>query len=456
VLALIVALLLVQVSIPWFRTFTDKQFEQPLNSPIVWLIMGSTLVVSFLLNGLYPAAILSSFKPLNVFRGKNLMNFKDSGLRRVLVVIQFTISVVLIIGTLVIYLQLRYMQKTDLGYNKSQVFSFTFPWWKIKGVDFKNSGDMLRTVKQELKGQSAIAEIAMAGSGIVNFDNQSSGSFDWTGRPKDFNPALAPLEADPDFQHMMHLKLKEGRWFNNEKSDTHNVLVNETAIKELHLQKPIIGQRFMHQGDTGVIVGVLKDFHFKSLHEKIGPMLISNGTGSGLYIKTAPGNTAAAIAAVEKVWKRFFPGDPFTYDFLDESYNNLYKTEQQASLLITLFAGIAILVSALGLLGLATFAAEQKVKEIGIRKVLGASVQHIVSLLSKDFVKMVIIASFIAFPIAWWAMNKWLQGFAYRIDFSWWIFLLAAGIALLIAILTVSVQSVKSALANPVKSLRSE
>lgn len=455
-LAVAFALCLVEIGLPWFKTFTDKDFGQPFSSPIILAIVGGTLVVSFLLNGLYPAILLSSFQPIKVFRGKSMLNFKDTGLRRLLVVVQFTISVVLIVGTLVIYNQLRFMQNIDPGYNRSQVFEFAFPWWKIKGVDYKKSDQLLTTVKNELKLQSSTANVAMAGIGLVDFTNSSSGSFDWAGRPKDFNPTFAPLQADPDFQRLMQIKIKEGRWFNPGPGDEHNVLLNETAVNLIHLHGSVLGQRFIHNGDTGTIVGVVYDFHYRSLHDKIGAMVISDQAGSGFYIKTRPGSTAAAIASAQKVWKNFFPNEPFDYQFLDESYNNLYKTEQQSSLLITLFAVIAILVSAMGLLGLAAFAAEQKIKEIGIRKVLGATVRHIVSLLSVDFVKMVVIASIIAFPIAWWAMNKWLQGFAYRINLSWWIFVLAAGIALIIALLTVSYQAIKAAVANPVKSLRSE
>ena len=455
-LAVVLATAIVQLSLPWFSSFTDKAFLHPFLSPMVWLIVGITLLTSFLLNGLYPAILLSSFRPLNVFRGKTMMNFKDAGLRRFLVVLQFTISVILIVGTLVIYRQLRYMQNVDLGYNKSQVFSFNFPWFKLKGYDFKNRSSILNTVKQELKQQGAIADLSLASNGIVDFGSQSSGNFDWTGRPKDFNPSIAPLSVDYEFQHLMQLKIKEGRWFNTEKSDTHNVLLNETAVQVLNIRKPIIGQRFIHKGDTGVVIGVVKDFHYRSLHDKIGPMLISADPGSCFYIRANAANTGAAVAAANKIWKEYFPDVPFSYDFLDEAYNNLYKSEQQSSALIALFAGIAILVSALGLLGLAAFAAEQKVKEIGIRKVLGASVQHIVALLSVDFLKMVVIASIIAFPIAWLAMKKWLQGFAYRVDLSWWIFVSAACIALLIAIITVSYQAIKAAIANPVKSLRSE
>ncbi|MGZ3751123.1 MAG: ABC transporter permease, partial [Mucilaginibacter sp.] len=246
-------------------------------------------------------------------------------------------------------------------------------------------------------------------------------------------------------------------WFNEGVADGKNVLLNETAVKLINLKGNVIGQRFIHQGDTGVIIGVVKDFHYKSLHEKIGAMIIANGGITGtVYMKSSPGNTQAAIAAAQKVMAKFAPNDPFEYHFLDDTYDSLYHSEQQSSVLIALFAGIAILVSALGLLGLAAFAAEQKVKEIGIRKVLGASIQNIVSLLSVDFLKMVVIASIIAFPIAWWAMNKWLQDFAYRISLSWWIFVIAAIIALVIALVTVSLQAIKAAVANPVNSLRSE
>jgi len=455
-LALVLCILMIQLSLPWFKSFTNEEFEAPLISVTSWAIIGATLLISFLLNGLYPAALLSSFNPMNVFRGKSLLRFKDTGLRRALVVIQFTISVILIVGTLVISFQLRYIEKIDLGYDRSQVFSFNFPWWKIKGMDFKKSDVVLQTVKNELKRQSAIADISMASADLVDFGSMSSGSFDWAGRPKDFEPSFAPLNADHDFQRMMRLKIKEGRWFNTGNADRHNVLLNETAVQLIHLPNPLIGQRFVHQGDTGVIIGVVKDFHYRNLHEKIGPMVISANGGNGFYIKTRPGNVTAAITAAQEVWNKFFPDAAFEYTFLDGKYNSLYKKEQQSSVLISLFAGIAILVSALGLLGLAAFAAEQKIKEIGIRKVLGARVRHVVSLLTIDFLKMVVIASMIAFPIAWWAMNKWLQGFAYRISLSWWIFLLAGSTALLIAIITVSTQAIKAAIANPVKSLRSE
>jgi len=456
-MALVLCLLLVQLSLPWFRAFTDKQFTQPLTSLVIWVIIGTTLLVSFLLNGLYPAALLSSFQPLNVFRGRALLNFKDALLRKSLVVVQFTISVVLIIGTLVIYKQLNFVEKIDLGYNKSHIFEFELPR-KVWGKQYGQENNILITIKNELKRQGSIADVTMSNGPIVNFQNSSSGSVDWPGRPKDFEPFVSPLEVDQNFAKMMNLKVVEGRWFNTDKSDERNMLLNETAVQMLHLRKPVVGQRFIQREDTGVIIGVVKDFHYKSLHDKIGAMIIAEEPGKqgSFYIKTQAGSTPAAIAAAKKVWDKYVPGEPFKFDFLDETYNNLYKSEQKSSILVTLFASIAIFVSALGLLGLAAFAAEQRVKEIGIRKVLGASVKHIVSLLSINFVKMVIVASLIAFPISWWAMNKWLQEFSYRINLSWLIFAGGAGIALLIALVTVSVQSVKAAVANPIKSLRNE
>lgn len=456
-IAVVLSLALVQTSMPWYREFTGKQFADPVSLILVWQIVGFTLLISFILNGLYPALLLSSFSPLNVFRGRSVLSFKDSVLRKTLVVVQFTISVVLIIGTMVIYRQLNYVQNVDLGFNKAHVFTVDVPWKALGKNPWKNGPAILQSIKHEMKQQSAVAEVSLAQGELVNFSNQSSGNFDWPGRPKGFEPSFAPLQADEDFQRMMGLKLKEGRWFNGSPADKHNVLLNETALKLIGLKGDPIGQRFVHNRDTGIIIGLVKDFHYRSLHDKIGPMLIDNrGFTTTVYVKTSPGNEQKVIAAAQMVIAKFAPDQPFEYHFLDDTYDKLYHSEQQSSVLITVFAAIAILVSALGLLGLAAFAAEQKVKEIGIRKVLGASIQHIVKLLSIDFLKMVLIASIVAFPIGWWAMNKWLQDFAYKIDLSWWIFITAGMIALAIALITVSAQAIKAAVANPVKSLRSE
>lgn len=331
---------------------------------------------------------------------------------------------------------MRFIENIDLGYDRSQVFTVNIP---------HNVPSVADEMKQELKRNSAVADIAL-GKYLVDDGNKAALGFDWGGRPKDFNLTFTPFSADKDFQRVMKLKIADGRWFNGSARDKHNVVLNETAVRLTGLHKPYIGQRFVHFRDTCIVIGLVKDFHYASLHDQIGPVIISNDENwFYAYVKTAPGRTADAIAAAQKVMHQLTPDEPFEYHFVDDDYNKLYRSERQSSILISLFAGIAILVSALGLTGLATFAAEQKVKEIGIRKVLGASVQHIMSLLAVDFVKMVFIANVIAVPIAWWATSKWLENIAYRISLAWWIFALSGAAALAIALITISFQTVKAA-----------
>lgn len=457
-IALLLAIVLIQLSMPGFNSITEKNFALPATSLTAWSILIGTLFVCFLVNGIYPALLLSSFQPLNVFKGKNALSINDAGFRKILVVVQFTISVVLIIGTIVIYRQLNYLENKDLGYSRAHVFSMSIPW-NVLGFDDKKRAAILSSVKNELRQQGSISDVSTASvQSFFDNDNLSSGNFDWEGRPKDFEPSFATLSADDHFQQMMHLKMKEGHWFNADGSDRHNVILNETAIKQMNMRLPVIGQRFKFKGDSGFVVGVVKDFNFQSLHEKIAPMIINNDVdwSGSFYMKTAPNSTKAAIGAAQNVWKKFVANEPFEYSFLDDGYDKLYRAEQRSSLLVTIFSVIAVLLSGMGLLGLVTFAAEQRIKEIGIRKILGASIQSIIKLLSADLLKMVLIASILAFPIAWWAMDKWLQDFAYRIDISWWIFLSAAGVALLVALITISIQAIKAAIANPVNSLRSE
>jgi len=457
-LSLLFAILFIQICLPWFNQVTEKHFVQPLTSGPTWLILLGTLVVCFVFNGIYPAVLLSSFKPLSVFKGRTLLSFKDGGIRKALVVLQFGISVMLIISTMIIYRQLNFMQKADLGYKREHVFVMTIPW-QVLGLDDKIRESKLISIANELKQQSMIGEVSRsANDAFFNNSNKVSGSMDWEGRPQDYKPSVSTISADEKFQHMLSLKMADGHWFDKNGSDQHNVILNETAVKQLGIHKPVIGQRFKFNGDSGIVAGVVKDFNFRSLHEKIGPMVINNHTdwARSFYIKTTPGNAAAAIRIAQNVWNEFVPDQPFDYSFIDDGYNKLYHAEQRSSTLIAAFAIIAILISAMGLLGLAAFAAEQRVKEIGIRKVLGASVQNIIGLLSAEFLKTVLIANIVAFPVAWYMMNKWLQDFAYRTNISWWIFAVAACIALLIALITVSIQSIKAALANPVNSLRSE
>jgi len=417
----------IKLCLPILNELTDKQFTLSFLSVKMWQIISVTLLVALLLNSIYPAILLSSFEPLNVFRGITVLAIKDTYLRKGLVVLQFTISVILIASTFIIYRQMVFIQQSDPGYNRSQVLSFALPF----SMRREKRVDLMETFKQELLAQSSIESVIAVNQPLVNLGSMCTECADWEGRNPTFNPQLAQLSTDDDFFKTMQPQMLEGRWFQKDRTtDKHNFILNETAIKELNIKKPIIGQPFIFKGDTGQIVGVVKDFNYKSLHEKIGPLVIFNNNlwHSYLMVRIAPKNTAAGLAAIENIWKKHLEDTPIEYHFLDDSFNELYKADQQTANLILGFAVIAVFISALGLFGLAMFTAERRTKEIGIRKVLGASISSIITLLSTEFVRLVIIASILAFPIAWWA----------------------------IALLTVSFQAIRAAVANPVESLRSE
>ncbi|MFT3934367.1 MAG: ABC transporter permease [Chitinophagaceae bacterium] len=453
VTALITTLLLMQVCLPMFNAITEKHFSLALTSAALWKLLGATLLATIVLNSIYPALLLSSFKPLNVFRGATVLKVKDASFRKSLVVLQFTFSIILIACTIIIYRQMQFVQKSNPGYNRSQVLSFRLPY----NIDRSNRESIVRTMKQDLLSQSGIEAVSVSNQSAVNVGSACTECADWAGRDTSYNPKIAQLSTDADFQKTMQLQMKEGRWF-RDGADKKNIILNETAVKNFRLQQPVIGQWFVFKGDTGQVIGVVKDFNYKSMHEKMGALVVFNNA-SWQYqfsVRMAGKNAAQTIPAIERIWKKNIAGSPFEHIFLDDTFNELYKQDQQTSYMVLIFAAIAILVSAMGLFGLAAFAAEQRTKEIGIRKILGASIAGITALLSKDFIKLVGIAIVIASPVAWWAMNKWMQNFAYHISISWWMFVAAGALALLIALFTISFQSVKAAMANPVKSLRTE
>jgi putative ABC transport system permease protein len=456
--ALCITLLLLQLLLPAFKAIAEKDFELTLSSIAMWKVLIGTLLFATVLNGIYPAVLLSSFKPLAVFRGVNILNLRDGAVRKGLVVFQFALSMILIVGTIVIYQQLNFIQTTNPGYNVSQVMSIQIPYQTIESLDDKGRQTFFAAMRKDLQSQSGIAAVCEGSNEIVNITGASSGNADWDGRDTTFNPTIARFSADAAFKDMFNLQMVQGRWFDGSKADEHNYILNETAANEFNLHKPWIGQRFTWGGDTGQIIGVVKDFYYKSMHEKIGSMVITHQEegASYFFIKTYPSNFRQAISAAEKVWTKYIQSQPFTYTFLDDSFDILYKSDIKTSRLIFIFSIIAVIVSALGLFGLAAFTAERRTKEIGIRKVLGASITHIVNMLSKDFVVLVLIAILIASPLAWLLMNEWLQDFAYRINISVWIFISAGVLAVFIAILSVSIQAMKAAIANPVKSLRTE
>jgi len=451
-ISLIATIFLIQICLPIFNQLTEKNFLLPLSSIGLWQILGITLLSATLLNSIYPALLLSSFKPLNVFRGITLLKTKNGTFRKSLVVLQFTVSVILIAGTIIIYKQMQFVQNNNPGYSRSQIVYFTLPYT----ISQEKKGSIMQAMKQDLLSQSAVEAVTTSNQPIANMRSSCSGCADWAGHDTSYNPRIAQLSADADFQKTMQLQMKEGRWFRNDVADKHGFILNETAVKDFKLRSPVIGQTFIFKRDTGQVIGIAKDFTYKTMHEKIGPMVVFNNANwqNHFSVRAAPKSASIVLASIKNIWRKYVPESPLEYSFLDDTFNNLYKEDQQSSFLILVFAVIAVIISALGLFSLAAFEAEQRTKEIGIRKVLGATVAGITRLLSKDFIKLVCIAILIASPIAWWAMNKWIQNFAYRISLSWWIFLLAGMIAVLIALITVSFQSIKAAVANPVKSLR--
>ncbi len=458
-ISLLITIALVRLSLPLFNNLTGKTFADPLTSPAMWKIVGITLLTATALNGIYPAILLSSFNPLNVFRGFSILKFKDVYLRKSLVVLQFTFSIMLIIGAIIIQHQLRYIQNTNPGYDRSQVFSFRLPWSMFRHDTAGARATILTGIRQDLLAQTSVAGVSMASQSLVYLQSTNSGSADWEGHDTSYKPTVNQLSADEDYQQLFHIQMKEGRWFRPaDPMDKHNFILNETAVNDFKMRQPVLGQRFIFQRDTGTIIGIVKDFHYASLHTRIGPLVMFDRDNwrSTFYVKTQPGKAAQALATARTLMQRYNPGRPFIYSFLDDEFENLYRADQKLSTLILVFSVIAIIISCMGLFGLAAFSAEQRMKEIGIRKVLGASVSNILALLSGDFIRLVTLSILIATPVAGWMMYKWLQDFAYHISIGPGIFILAGLLAVMIALVTISFQSIRAALSNPIKNLRTE
>jgi putative ABC transport system permease protein len=445
-IASLFALFAIYLLMPVFNQFADKQLVFNLLDPHIWLVIAITVTATLALSSIYPAMLLSSFEPLKALKGKINGSIGDAMFRKILVVVQFTFSVVLIVSTLVITQQLKYIQSKNLGYDKSHVF----------GVWMRDASKHYDAVRAELLKQPGIEGVTHAAGNIIS-NGMISGDNSWDGKAPGQTFILHPMGIDKDFISFFKLKMQQGAGFSGAVADSTHFILNEAAVKEIGLKNPI-GKSFRFQRTHGTIIGVLKDFHFASMREKIAPAIFfyRPAVYQILYIKTNTKNAAAAIAAAGNQFKQYNGEFPFSYNFLDESFNNLYQGEQREGTLFNYFAGMAILISCLGLLGLAAYTAQVRTREIGVRKVLGASVTGVIGLLAKDFIKLVLIAIVIATPLAWYAMNNWLNAFAYRMPISWTVFVLAAFIAIIIAFVTISFQSIKAALANPVKSLRSE
>lgn len=464
-IAVLAALACIELLLPVFRGIVEKPLANMLWSELrLWPGLLGLFAIGALLSGLYPAFVVSSFQPSSILKGRASAASGGRSLNKLLVVFQFAASVALITGTMTIYRQLEFMRNHDLGFNPDQILVIENPVRIIHGHETRP--DQFRMFKAALLQYPSIK--SMTRSNMIPGQQFMGGqmiSRKRTENPDEFR-SFHWLMVDSDFLLIYEMELLAGRNFRPEEkgasSDSASIILNESAAKQLGFENAAsaIGQEvYLGAEDPMQVIGVIRDYHHLGLQHSINPMMLTLHLDEDpeiFSVKVSGANLGTAIAQMREQWDKSFPGNPFDFSFLDDSFAAQYKAEQRFGQVFMLFAALAILIACLGLLGLAAYAAERRTKEIGIRKVLGASVASVVSLLSKQFTKLVLIANFIAWPIAYFAINAWLQNFAYRIDIGWWMFALAGGLALLIALLTVSTQAIKVALTNPVEALRYE
>ncbi|WPU91095.1 FtsX-like permease family protein [Mucilaginibacter sabulilitoris] len=455
-IALVFAAVLVAIALPYINNLSQRDISLPLmnNGGLIIIIFLSAMFIG-VVSGIYPAVFLSSFQPVKVLKGSVEIGKNKSSLRNVLVVSQFTSAVILMIATVFVIKQLRFMQRQDPGFSRDQVV--TVPLNMVSPAKYS-------LLKQELLNSSLIQGVTGSRDILGSHLDQTGVEFKLGDSPLR-NLTSTILIVDPDYLNLFKIKLLMGKNFSSEKSsEGKEYIINEALAKELlkdHKNKPmssLLGQHFGFDS-SNVITGIAKDFNFNSLHYKIETLFMVSSKDNGLRqlsVKINGARATEAIAFIRSVWMKELPDLPFEYQFLDDHFSEVYRVDSQVSTVVSILAGLIIIISCLGLFGLASYSAEKRIKEIGVRKVLGASVQNIVLLLSSHFIRLVIIANIIAWPIALYIINRWLQGFAYRINIEWWVFAIAGGVSIIIAFATVSFQSIKAATANPVKSLRSE
>ena len=451
-LAFLVAVILAELAMPFFNNLSGKELSLPFGKlPFILLLIGAAVVIG-VLAGLYPSFYLSAFHPVKVLKGKLSKGAKGGWLRGGLVVVQFAISIGLIVGTLVVSQQMSFIQNKKLGFDKEQVLLIQ---------DTYTLDNQLPAFKAALKNLPEAKNATLSSYLPLEGGNRNSISFYPEGKDDVGDQVLLQTwRVDHDYINTLGMEIIEGREFNiNMPTDSQGVMINATAALQFGISDNPIGQRITspYRREASTVIGVVEDFNFESLKGEVGPVGLFLGlSNSVMSVKANTSDIGSLIEKSEKIWKSFAPNQPFRYDFMDDRFAQMYVVEKRTGNLFMVFTGLAIFIACLGLLALATFMTDQRTKEIGIRKVLGATTESIVSLLSKDFIKFVLIAFLVATPLAYFFMEKWLQDFAYRIDLQWWVFLLAGGLALIVAFFTVGFQSIKAALANPVEALRSE
>ncbi|MBS1947251.1 MAG: ABC transporter permease [Bacteroidetes bacterium] len=447
----IIALIIVQFSLPLYNQLVNKLLYLDYFNVYFWLEFFGFILFTGIVAGSYPAFFLSSFQPIKVLKGTFRAAHAAINPRKILVVAQFTFAIVLIISTIIVLNQINYAQSRETGYQKNNLI-----YMFLEG-DMGKNYDL---IKEGLLNNGAATGVTKSMSPITQRFSDGWG-FSWQGStPEDAKLDFVRLSSDADFLKVMGATLVEGRDIDirNYPGDSTAMLLNETAVKKMRLKSPL-GQIINGDGQNWKVTGVIKDFIFESPYDPVNPLMIMGPKSwfNVMHIKLNPGKPVAEdLKLAEQVFKQYNPQYPFGYHFVDKEYAKKFEDTKRTGTLAGLFAGLTIIISCLGLFGLAAYMAENRIKEIGVRKVLGASVANIASLLSKDFLKLVAISFVVASPVAWYAMHKWLADYNYRISIEWWVFALAGLLAMLISLLTVSFQAVKAAMANPVKSLRTE
>jgi ABC-type antimicrobial peptide transport system permease subunit len=449
-LAFALTIILMILAVPYFNTIAGKTVGIPWGSPLFWLTALTFTFLTGIISGSYPAFYLSGFKPIKVLKG----TFKAGRLaalpRKALVVVQFTVSIVLIIGTIVVYRQIQFAKNLPVGYNRSGLITINMNTPEIHGHYDALRNDLIKT--------GAVTDMAESNSSTTQIWS-NNGGFDWLGKTPGFDPTFGTIAVTQDFGNTIGWKIIEGRDFSrNFPSDTGAFILNESAVKLSGIKNPV-GKIMRWDGKDHVITGIVKDMIMESPYKQTVATIFHMEPGwvNLITVRINPKiSVHDALSKIAPVFQKYNPGSPFDFKFVDDEYARKFSDEQRIGDIATVFAGLAIFISCLGLFGMASFMAEQRIKEIGVRKVLGASVFNLWQLLSKDFVALVVIAMLIATPFSYYFMHKWLLGYQFRTPITWWIFAVAAVGAMVITLLTVSYQSIKAALANPVKSLKSE